>query len=103
MNLIRRGGWSSLLMGVVVLSALGCATSGTRKEITVSDMSSLAGTWNGTLTTPDGKSGGGSIVLSPSGDYTVSALGFTAQGKAQPKDGNLALIATATSGGGERR
>ena len=92
--------WMPLLIGVFVAAALGCASTGKSKAIGPNDLSSLAGKWNGTLTLPSGRSEQGTLELSPNGNYTVQATGFTAAGQAQVKDGNLTLVPTATSGGG---
>ncbi|MGH7388090.1 MAG: hypothetical protein ACREM3_01340 [Candidatus Rokuibacteriota bacterium] len=91
--------WTSLLIAVFTVSALGCASSGTSKAIGPSDLSSLAGKWTGTLVLPSGRSAPGTFELSPNGDYLTQASGFTARGKAQVKDGNLALVSTSTTGG----
>jgi hypothetical protein len=91
--------WASVLIGVVTLSALGCATSGPSKAIAPAELASLAGKWIGTVTLPSGRNVPGTFELLPTGDYSTEASGFSARGKAQVKDGNLALVSTSTSGG----
>lgn len=90
--------WTSLLIALFTLSALGCASSGTPKAIGPNDLPSLAGKWTGTLILPSGRSAPGTFDMSPNGEYVVQASGFTARGKAQVKDGNLMLAATTTTG-----
>lgn len=91
--------WASLLIGVVTVAALGCATSGQSKAIASTELASLAGKWIGTVVLPSGRSVPGTFELLPTGDYSTEASGFSAQGKAQVKDGNLALVSTSTTGG----
>ena len=91
--------WASVLIGVVTLSALGCSTSQQSKAIAPTELASLAGKWIGTVTLPSGRYVPGTFELSPTGDYSTEASGFSAQGKAQVKDGNLALVSTSTTGG----
>jgi hypothetical protein len=92
--------WISLLNAVLVVLALGCASSGGRKAIGPNDLPSLAGKWAGTIVLPSGNTRRGTLDLSPTGDYVVQTAGFGAAGKAEVKDGQLVLVPTATSGGG---
>ena len=91
--------WAPLLIAVGTLAALGCATSGESKAIAPAELPALAGKWAGTVVLPSGRSVPGTFELLPTGDYSTQASGFSAQGKAQVKDGNLALVSTSTSGG----
>lgn len=98
---VRNGSGGAVLLAVVIaISAVGCASTGTAKKIAPGDLPSLAGTWAGTITLPSGRTEQGVVTLAPSGDYTVRAGAFSAQGKAEVKDGGLALMATSTTGGG---
>ncbi len=90
--------WTSLLIAVFTVAALGCASSGTPKAIGPNDMSSLAGRWTGDVTGPSGTSTVGTWDLTPAGDYTTRAGAWSATGKAQIKDGNLVLTSTSTTG-----
>ena len=102
--MIVRGAWTSLLIAVFVVSALGCAISdmsksGVTKPIGPNDLPSLAGKWTGTVTLPSGQSEFGTFELLSTGEYVAQAGAFNARGTAQVKDGNLALASTSTSGG----
>lgn len=100
-TVMSKRNWSGVaLLLAVMTAAVGCATTGTRKVIGPGDLPSLSGTWTGTITLPSGRTEQGALVLAPSGDYTVRAGSFSAQGKAEVKDGALALVATSTTGGG---
>jgi hypothetical protein len=90
---------TSLVIGVLALAALGCASAGTTKTLGPNDMSTLAGKWVGTLTPPSGKPIPGTVEFSPNGDYVVRSGAFSGQGKAQVKDGGLHLVSTSTTGG----
>lgn len=93
--------WVSLLIAVVAMSLLGCASSGsvTPKAIGPNDMSTLAGMWTGDITFPNGTSSPATWELTPTGDYTTRAGAFSAMGKATIGDGNLVLTNTSTTGG----
>ena len=95
---IIRGVWAVLFV-VVALSVSGCASSGTTKAIGPNDLPSLAGKWSGSMKLPNGANAYGTMDLLPNGDYAVQASGFSAQGKASVKDGNLVLMPTSSSGG----
>ena len=58
------------------------------------NLAALAGRWSGTLTLPSGTVARGTMVLSPTGDYVTRAVGFSAQGTAQIKDGSVLLVTT---------
>jgi len=90
---------ASLCLALAAAVALGCATSGQSKAIAPTELPGLAGKWTGTVVLPSGRSVPGTFELAPTGNYSTQAGGFSAAGKAQIKDGNLALTSTATSGG----
>lgn len=92
-----RGMWTVLFVAVT-LSVFGCASSGTAKAIGPNDLASLAGKWSGSMKLPSGANAFGTMDLTPTGDYSVQASGFSAQGKATVKDGALVLVPTASSG-----
>jgi hypothetical protein len=101
-----RSVWTVLFL-VVTFAVLGCASSGVSKAIGPNDMPSLAGKWSGNMSLPSGQTAYGTMEMSPNGDYSVQASGFSAQGKATIRDGNLVLVPTASSGaidarGGQR-
>jgi hypothetical protein len=92
--------WNSLIAALVV-TVLGCASSGATKAIGPQDMPSLAGKWSGTLNLPGGgATAPGTLEITPDGSYTAMAGAFIAQGKAQIKDGSLTLVPTMTTGVG---
>jgi hypothetical protein len=96
----NRSLWIFLFLGMLALSALGCATGGgTAKAIGPNDLPTLAGKWVGSVTPPSGRPIPGTMDLSPAGDYVVRTGAFSAQGKAQAKDGGLQLVSTFTTGG----
>jgi hypothetical protein len=98
--MVTRGfAWTSLVIALFTVSALGCATSGTSKTVGPNDLASLAGRWTGSLLLPSGQNVHGTFDLAPNGDYVVQAGTFTARGKAQVKDGSLTLASTSTTGG----
>ena len=94
----RSGISAGLLIAVIVVSALGCATAGTPKQIGPNDMAMLAGTWGGMMSTPGAQSQTGTLQIMPDGSYTARGGAFMAQGKATIKDGNLELVPTFTTG-----
>jgi hypothetical protein len=89
---------AGLVVVVLAISALSCATAGTPRTIAPGDLSSLAGSWVGTITAPSARGGPGTLELAPSGDYVVRAAAFSAQGRARIEGGRLVLVPTATSG-----
>jgi hypothetical protein len=95
----HRQQWLTIVVAAVIIAS-GCASTGTPKAIGPNDLPSLAGRWSGTVTLPSGRSEPGTLELLPSGDYAVQTRGFSAQGKAQVKDGSLTLVPTMTSGAG---
>ncbi len=112
MVIASRYTWTSLLIALVVLVtvfAFGCARSSTPQAgsndpsalVGSRDMPSLAGRWVGNIYTfRNEKSTAGIWDLTPSGDYTTWASGFTATGKAAAmNDGNLVLTNTSTTRG----
>ena len=94
---------TTVLLLVATLSVLGCASTGTTKAIGPNDLPSLAGKWSGSMKSPSGQVAQGWMQLSPNGDYSVQASGFSAEGKASVKDGNLVLVPTQSSGGIDAR
>jgi hypothetical protein len=100
MAIIKSSGWACLLIAVFTVSGFGCASSGTTKAIAPTELSTLAGTWVGSVTLPSGRAEHGTLEMSATGDYVARAGSFSAQGKAQVRDGNLVLVPTATTGGG---
>ena len=95
----RRSTRTSCLIAVVALLALGCASAGTSKALGPNDLPTLAGRWVGTITPPSGKPVPGTLDVSPNGDYVTRAGAFSAQGKAQIRDGALQMVSTSTTGG----
>ena len=96
----------SVMIAILAISALGCASSSSTniaRTIGPNDLSSLAGTWVGTMTVPSGSSTQGTLDITPAGEYVAQAGAFSAAGRAHIKDGNLVLIATTTSAGGGAR
>jgi hypothetical protein len=91
--------WTVLFVALVFF-VTGCASSGkTAKAIGPNDLPSLAGKWSGSMKLPNGANAYGTMDLMPNGDYAVQASGFSAQGKASVKDGNLVLVPISSSGG----
>ncbi len=100
MKKTTRSVWGSLLIALVTVAGLGCATAGmSGTTMPAKDLASLAGLWTGSITTPAGKPVPGTLELSPTGDYVARAGTFSAQGKAQVKDGKVMLTSTSTAGG----
>ena len=96
----RRHTWRLLLIGVLVVAAGGCASS-TESMTSAApiDLPSLAGTWQGTASGPQGLSQPITMKIGADGTYSVDGGVYTAQGTAQVKDGKLALTTTSTTGG----
>ena len=96
--------WASLLIAVVTISALGCASktsapaSASAKVIGPYDIPRLAGKWTGTVVLPSGSSVPGTFELSPNGDYSTEAGAFNTRGRAEVKDGNLVLVSKWSAG-----
>ncbi|HEY3065705.1 MAG TPA: hypothetical protein VGL09_07935 [Methylomirabilota bacterium] len=88
-----------IMIVIVAMSALGCASSDTTKAMGPNDMPAVAGKWVGNITTPGGTTTPGTLDISPSGDYVVQAGGFGATGKAQIKDGDIVFTPNYSSGG----
>jgi hypothetical protein len=99
MMLTRSGIWTSLLISLFVVSALGCVTAGVPKQIGAQDMQMLAGKWSGWLTLPTSQAVTGTLTIAPDGTYSALAGAFVAEGKATIKDGNLSLVSTSKTGG----
>jgi hypothetical protein len=90
----------SVLVAVVALSALGCATESTmRKVVGPNDLPSLSGKWVGNVILPSGRAEQGTLELLPSGDYVARAGALSAQGKATVQEGGLSFVSSSTSGG----
>lgn len=95
----RRQMWSLLLIGVVV-AAGGCASStGSMTSAAPIDLPSLAGTWQGTASGPQGLSQPITMKIAADGSYSTDGGVYTALGTAQVKDGKLVLTPTSTTGG----
>lgn len=95
---MMHGTWLSIVVFTAV--AIGCASTGTgtQRALAPGDMASLAGTWVGRWT-GDGNSLPFTLTISPDGQ-TVGQVGpYSAQGKAEIKDGALMLTSVSTSGG----
>ena len=92
-----RRAWT-VLCGAMALFVVGCASSGVSRTVGPNDLPSLAGKWSGNISLPGGQTSYGTMDMSPNGDYVVQASGFSAQGKAQVKDGGLVLTPSASSG-----
>jgi hypothetical protein len=94
----RSAVWTSLLIAVVVVAASGCATAGVPKPIT--SMQSIAGTWIGPASLPGGVNvPSARVTIAPDGTYSAIAGAFSAQGKAEIKDGALTMVPTSSTGG----
>ncbi|MGH7309735.1 MAG: hypothetical protein ACREK6_13675 [Candidatus Rokuibacteriota bacterium] len=91
--------WAFLPIALVTVAGLGCATGTSGTAMAATDLASLAGMWSGSITTPAGRPVPGTLELAPSGDYVARAGSFSAQGKAQVKDGKVMLTSTSTAGG----
>ena len=102
MRFKKSGLWISMVLAVVTVSALGCASrsTGVPRTIGANDLSSLAGTWAGTMTLPSGNITRGTMEIAPTGEYVTRAGAFSAAGKAQVRNGNLVLVPAMTSGAG---
>lgn len=97
---IRRQTWSLLLIGAVVVAAAGCASR--TESMTAAapmDLPSLAGTWQGTASGPQGLSQPITMKLAADGSYSTEGGVYTARGTAQVKDGKLVLTPSSTTGG----
>ena len=88
----------ALAITLVLMTAVGCATGHSASPVTATDLSSLAGTWQGWVRLPTGTNSPATMVMSPGGDYTVKSGAFTTQGQAQIKDGGVVLVSTGGSG-----
>ena len=88
-----------VLIGSVAFLAAGCSSTtpvssgGTVKAVTPSDLRMLAGTWQGTGVGATGDSVTATLRLKEDGAYTLEAGPWTAQGKAEVKDGGLQFVA----------
>ena len=90
----------TLLIGLLVLAVSGCASSPEPMAPAVPiDLPSLAGTWQGTASGPQGLSQPITMMIAADGKYTTTGGVYTAQGTADVKDGKLVLTSTSTSGG----
>jgi hypothetical protein len=63
------------------------------------DLPSIAGTWQGTASGPQGLSQPVTMMIAPGGTYTTTGGVYTAAGTAQVRDGKLVLSSTSTTGG----
>ncbi len=95
----RRRMWGLLLLGVVAGAAWGCASSSESMSAGPLDLPSLAGTWQGTASGTQGLSQPITMRIGADGTYSTAGGVYTAQGKAQVKDGKLILTSTGTTGG----
>jgi hypothetical protein len=96
----RRQVWGVLLAGAVAAAAWGCASSmDSRATAGPVDLSTLAGTWQGTASGTAGLSQPITMRIGADGTYTTAGGVFTSQGTAQVKDGKLVMTSTATTGG----
>jgi hypothetical protein len=95
-----------MMVALVTWAIAGCAgPTGTIMAVTAANAPTLAGTWQGSITDPAGKSFPATLTVRPDSTYMVQGGAFVAQGKAQPKDGHLQFVSTSTTGGlavGER-
>jgi hypothetical protein len=94
------------LVASVAWAMAGCSShspvssAGTVRTVTTSDVASLAGTWQGSATGATGNATTATLSLNRDGSYSLTAGPWSAQGKAEPRDGGLAFVA---SGGGTGR
>jgi hypothetical protein len=92
--------WSLLLVGLFAVFALGCvSTSESMKSVGPSDVTSLAGTWQGTASGAQGLAQPVTIMFEADGAYTMTAGVYSSQGIAQVKDSKLMLTSRSTTGG----
>jgi hypothetical protein len=92
--------WSLLLVGLFGVFALGCAsTRESMKPVGPADLTSLAGTWQGTASSAQALSQPVTIMLGTDGAYTMTAGVYTSQGAAQVTDSKLMLTSRSTTGG----
>ena len=88
-----------LLVGLLAVAAWGCA-SGTESMTAAAPISlpSLAGTWQGTASGPQGLSQPYTMMIASDGTYTTTGGVYSTQGTAQVTDGKLVLTSTSTTG-----
>ncbi len=95
-----------VLVAAVALLIAGCSghspvtSGGTVKAVSASDLAALAGTWQGSATGATGNSSAATLSFNRDGTYSLSAGPWSAQGKAEARDGGLVFVA---AGGGTGR
>jgi hypothetical protein len=87
-----------MLVGVVVLAAMGCASSGWPKFIGQDDLKSLTGTWQGGLIGATGGLLPMRVTLNADGTYVTTAEAYSSRGTVRVGDGTLVLQSAGTSG-----
>jgi hypothetical protein len=95
----RRQLWGALLAGAVAALAWGCASTSESRSTGPLDLPSLAGTWQGTASGAQGLSQPITMRITADGTYTTTGGVYTAQGRAEVKDGKLVLSSSGTTGG----
>ncbi len=99
MNRGRRVGMLMMLIGIVGMVAMGCASSGWPKFIGQDGLTSLTGTWQGGLI---GQAGGlvpMGVTVNPDGTYVTAAENYSSRGTASVRDGSFVLQPTGTPAG----
>ncbi|MGH7331398.1 MAG: hypothetical protein ACREKS_01365 [Candidatus Rokuibacteriota bacterium] len=94
--------WSagrSILVGVVALAMLGCASSGWPKFIGHDDVKSVAGAWQGGLIGQTGGLLAMGLTVNTDGSYVTTAEAYSSQGTASVRDGTLVFQPAGTAGG----
>jgi hypothetical protein len=98
-NRRRTVGRLMVVLAVVGLAAIGCASSGWPKFVGQDELKNLAGTWQGGLI---GQTGGllpMLVTLTTDGTYVITAETYSSRGTASVREGQLVLYAAAPGGG----
>jgi hypothetical protein len=88
-----------MLIGIVGMVAMGCASSGWPKFIGHDELKSLTGTWQGGLMGPTGGLVPMGVTVNADGTYVTAAENYSSQGTASVRDGTFVLQSTWTTVG----
>ena len=97
-NRMRGTGRSLLMIAVVGLAAMGCASSGWPKFAAQDELNNLVGTWRGGLI---GQTGGllpMQMTVAADGTYVITAETYSSRGTTSVREGQLVMNAPGTGG-----
>src|SRR5262249_7012615 len=98
--MLKRDRWLGAVVVLLATVSLGCVGSApTMRSLGPEDLKSLAGTWQGTVTSTRGTSSPITMRINDSGTYVWTAGVYSTQGTVQVRGSQVIFASQTTSGG----